>query len=355
MNASGRRPAAPDQSPRQPDPKQRVRSTRSMEILCLALAALVVVWSRVLTTQLWPVLGLLCAFVVAIVAFRSRRFFPGRTRTRLLIESWSMVMFITGVLWFTGKSSSPLLNLYLLPIILSALTLGRLVTLLQVAVIAICHVLLAAATPGLDVISLSYASQAVGQLAPFLLVAYLTTTLSADITEAREKIEKLAPTERLTRLYNLRMFNEVWQREHGSAERDRGVYALLLIDMDKLKDINDAFGHEAGNSAITLVAQCLQRSIRNSDYAARFGGDEFAVLLPGASPEIAEAVVKRVRHNVFKTTLDLRSRMIRCSVSIGVVNYPKDARDMRDLLSMADRKMYRDKELRRGPRREANA
>jgi hypothetical protein len=167
-----------------------VRSTRSIEILCLALAALVFVWSRAPATPLWPVISLLGAFAVAIVMFRARRFFPRRTRTRLLIESWSMVMFITGVLWFTGKSSSPLLNLYLLPIILSALTLGRLVTLLQVAVIAICHLLLAAATSGLDIVSLGYASQAVGQLAPFLLVAYLTTTLSADITEARERIEK---------------------------------------------------------------------------------------------------------------------------------------------------------------------
>jgi len=332
-----------------------VRSTRSIEILCLALAALVLVWSRALVTQLWPVLGLLAAFAAAIAMFRSRRFFPGRTRTRLLIESWSMVMFITGVLWFTGKSGSPLLNLYLLPIILSALTLGRLVTLLQVAVIFICHVLLAAATPGTDILSLAYASQAVGQLAPFLLVAYLTTTLSADITEARERIENLAQTDSLTGLLNLRMFNEVWQRAHLAAERDHGVYALLMIDMDKLKDINDSFGHEAGNSAITLVAQCLQRSIRNTDFAARFGGDEFAVLLPGASPEVAEVVVKRVRHNVYKTTLDLRSRMIRCTVSIGVVNYPKDGRDTRELMSIADNKMYRDKELRRAPGSEANA
>jgi diguanylate cyclase (GGDEF)-like protein len=332
-----------------------VRSTQSIEILCLALAALVLVWSRALATQLWPVLALLGVFVAAIVAFRARRFFPGRTRTRLLIESWSMVIFVTGVLWFTGKSSSPLLNLYLLPIILSALTLGRLVTLLQVAAVASCHLLLAASTPALDFMSLAYASQAVGQLAPILLVAYLTTTLSADITEARERIENLAQNDALTGLYNLRMFNEVWQREHASAERDRGAYALLMIDMDRLKDINETFGHEAGNSAITLVAQCLQRSIRNTDYAARFGGDEFAVLLPGASPEIAEAVIKRVRHNVYKTTLDLRSRMIRCSVSIGVVNYPKDGRDTRELLSIVDRKMYRDKELRRAPGSEANA
>jgi diguanylate cyclase (GGDEF)-like protein len=332
-----------------------VRSTRSIEILCLALATLVLVWSKALTTQPWPVVGLLGAFALAIVVFRARRFFPHHSRTKLQIESWSMVIFITGVLWFTGKSSSPQLNLYLLPIILSALTLGRFVTLAQVAVIAVCHLLLAAATPGLDVASMVYASRATGELAPFLLVAYLTTTLSAVITEAREHIENLAQTDSLTGLFNLRMFNEVWQREHAACDRDRGVYALLMIDMDKLQDINDSFGHDGGNSAIMLVAQCLQRSIRGTDIAARFGGDEFAVLLPGASPEVAEAVVKRVRHNVYKTTLDLRSRMIRCSVSIGVVNYPKDGRDMRELLSTADRNMYRDKELRRAPGTHAKA
>src|SRR3981081_447326 len=160
-----------------------MRSTRSIEMLCLALATLVLVWSRALTTQPWPVLALLGASAWRGGAARARRFLPGRPRTKLQIESWSMVIFVTGVLWFTGKSSSPLLNLYLLPIILSALTLGRLVTMLQVAAIAVCHLLLAAATPGLDVMSLFYASQAVGQLAPFLLVAYLTPTTSADITE----------------------------------------------------------------------------------------------------------------------------------------------------------------------------
>src|ERR1700735_2137150 len=332
-----------------------MRSTRSIEILCLALAALVLIWSGALANQRGPVLGLLGAFALAIIGFRGRRFLPGRTRSKLLIESWSMVAFITGVLWFTGKGESPLFNLYLLPIILSALTLGRVITLLQVAAVAVCHLLLAMTTPGVEGISLLYASQVVGQVAPFLLVAYLTTTLSADITEARERIENLAQTDSLTGLYNVRMFNEVWQREHDACEVKRGGYSLLMIDIDKLKEINDMFGLEAGNRAITLVAQCLQRSIRATDHAARLGGDEFAVLLPGASPEVAEAVIKRVRHNVYKTTLDLKSRMIRCSVSIGVVNYPKDGRDMRELLSIADRKMYRDKELRRAPGSEASA
>lgn len=329
-------------------------STRSIEILCLVLAALVLLWSHALALNPWPASALMGAFAVAIVLFRARVFFPAASRTRLLVESWTMMVFVSGVLWLSGKAASPLLNLYLLPVILSAFTLGRLVTLLQVAAIVTCHVLLSLATPGVDVASLQYASQVVGQLAPMLLVAYLTTTLSADITEARERIENLAQIDSLTGLFNQRMFNEVWEREHAKCVSARSPYAVLMIDVDKLSDINDAFGHDAGNSALTLVAQCLQRSIRNSDYASRFAGDEFAVLLPGASPEVAEAVVKRVRHNVYKTTLDLRSRMVRCTVSIGVANFPADGRDVRDLLSSADRMMYRDKELRRAPGTAAN-
>jgi diguanylate cyclase (GGDEF)-like protein len=331
-----------------------LRSTQSIELLCLALAALVLVWSGTLVTAPWAVVPLV-AFATAIFTFRARRFFPGRTRMRLLIESWSMVVFVTAILWFTDKSSSPLFNLYLLPIILSALTLGRLVTLLQVGTIALCHLLLAAASPQTDVLSLAYASQVVGQVAPFLLVAFLTTTLSADITEARERIEDLAQNDALTGLYNPRAFNEIWQREHKSCAGGVDTYSLLMVDIDRLKEINETFGHEAGNSAITLVAQCVQRSIRGSDIAGRLGGDEFAVLLPAATPEIADSVVKRVRHNVYKTTLDLRSRMIRCTVSIGVVSYPRDGRDVRDLMSAVEHKMYRDKELRRAPGAETSA
>jgi diguanylate cyclase (GGDEF)-like protein len=324
-------------------------STRSIEILCLVLAALVLQWSHVLAQNPWGTSALMGAFAVAIVLFRTRVFFPSNSRTRLIVESWTMLAFITAVLWLSGRAGSPLLNLYLLPVILSALTLGRLVTLVQVAAIVVCHLLLSLATPGADVASLQYASQAVGQLAPILLVAYLITTLSADITEARERIENLAQVDSLTGLFNQRMFNEVWQREHAKCAGAGGVYALLMIDVDRLSDINETFGHDAGNSVLKLVAQCLQRSIRNSDYAARYAGDEFAVLLPAAAAEVAEAVIKRIRHNVYKTTLDLRSRMIRCTVSIGVASYPKDGREARELLNAADRFMYRDKELRRAP------
>ena len=332
-----------------------MKRSRSIALLCLALAALVLVWSKTLMSRPAPVLGVLGSFALVLIVVRHHRFLPRSPRASLQIQSWSMVIFITAVLWLTGKSASPLLNLYLLPIILCALTQGRLVTFLEVGVIAVCEVWLAAATPGVEVASLAYASRAFGELAPFLFVAYLTSALSADVTEAREHIGSMVHTDSLTGLLNLRKFNEVWQREHAASEKADGVYALLTINIDRLEDINDSFGHDGGDSAILLVAQCLQRSIRGTDTAARLGGDEFALLLPGASPQIAEEVVKRVRHNVYKTTLDLRSRMIRCSVSIGVANYPKNGRDMRDLSSIADRNMHRDKELRRAPGTDAPA
>jgi len=326
-----------------------MQSARSIEILCLALAALVLVWSEPLSFAQWPLALLLVAFGMLIVLFQARRFLPERPLAKLHIEAWSLVIFITGVAWLSGRATSPLENLYLLPLVLCARNLGVWATSILVGAIGACHLALAAATPGLDVLSLSYAARAIGELTPLLVVAYLMSRLSADVTVARERIETLAQNDSLTGLPNARMFKEIWQREHDACENSRGVYALLIIDIDRLADINDDFGHDGGNSAIRLVAECLQRSIRGTDIPGRMGGDEFAVLLPGASAEMAEATIKRIRHNVYKTTLDLRSRMIRCTVSIGAASYPKDGIEIRELADSADRNRLRDKELRRAP------
>jgi diguanylate cyclase (GGDEF)-like protein len=330
-----------------------MRSTTAVELLSLLLVALVLVLSPASTSLTWPLVALMAAFAAAIVMFRSRRFFPRQTRLKLAIESWAMVVFTTGVLWFTGRGDSPLVNLYLLPIIVSALTLGRFVTLLQVALIAVCHLALTASMPSHDVLSLAYLGVAAGQLLPFLLVAYLTTSLSADISEAREQIESLAQTDALTGLLNLRAFTQTLREQQTRSPN--AAYAILMIDLDRLKHLNDTYGHEAGDRALELVARSLQRCIRTTDIAARYGGDEFVALLPGASAEAADAVVKRLRSSVFNTTLDLRSRMVRCSVSCGVALYPKDGREPRELLSVADQRMYEDKALRRGERGDRGA
>lgn len=323
-----------------------IRSTSAVEILCLLLVALVLVWSKAPTEQTWPVVGLMAAFTFMIVLFRARRFFPRQTRVKLAIESWTMMLFVTGVLWFTGKTESPLLNLYLLPIILSALTLGRTLTLLQVGTICFCHLCMAAAAVEYDVLSLRYAAQAVGALAPYFLVAYLTTALSADVSEARDSLESLALTDDLTGFLNLRAFNEAMQ-QHTQADQQINAYTLLAIDIDKLKSINEQYGYEAGNGAIKLVSQCIHRCVRGADVSARLSAGEFAVLLPSSTAEAADVVQKRIRNTVYNTTMDVRSRMIRCTVSIGMASFPKDGRDPRELMTLADRRMRRDKELRR--------
>jgi diguanylate cyclase (GGDEF)-like protein len=169
------------------------------------------------------------------------------------------------------------------------------------------------------------------------------------VTEAREHIETLAQTDPLTGLLNLRTFTSAWQRVHAASESAQTPYAVLMVDVDHLRNVNDAFGHAAGDSVLNLVARSLQRSIRNTDFAARYAGDEFTVLLPGATREVADEVVARVRNNVYKTTLDLGSRMIRSTVAIGVAIHPRDGREIRDLLGASEANMYRDKELRRPP------
>ena len=340
-------PKGLDAEIRQNELQRFVRSVAVIDLLLLAVVGLYFALGA--AGRPVAVLMAMAGYAVLAVALRVRRLFPRQTRWKLAAETALMVAFITAALYFSGRDQSPLLNLYLLPIIVCALTLGRLVTLLEVALIAALYMLLAAGNPAVNVFSPAFAARSLGVLVPYLLVAWLTTTLAYDVYAARNRIENLAQTDNLTALFNLRTFNEIYRREHAAAERQGRIFALLLIDLDALKLINDSHGHEAGNNAIVLVANAILRSVRTTDFAARLGGDEFVVLLTGADPDSAQAVANRIRNSVSSTSLDVGTRMIRCSVSIGSASYPKDSRDMKELLSLADRRMDRDKELRKPP------
>lgn len=334
---------------RQHELQRFVKSVAVVDALLLAVVGLYFALDTESQRHSMAILTAMGAFALLAALLRVRKVFPRLTRLKLAVETWLMVSFITAILYFSGRDQSPLANLYLLPVIVCALTLGRIVTLLHVVLIAALYMLLAADNPAVDVLSSAYLARALGVLVPYMLVAWLTTTLAYDVYAARNRIENLAQTDTLTALFNLRTFNEIYKREHAAAERQGRIFSLLLIDLDELKSINDSFGHEAGNNAIVLVANSILRSIRTTDYAARLGGDEFVVLLAGADPESALAVTTRIRNSVASTTLNIGTRMIRCSVSIGAAAYPKDSRDMKELMSLADRRMYRDKELRKPP------
>jgi len=283
------------------------------------------------------------------LGFRYTNFYKPDSRWKISIESLVMLVFITWVLWFTGKLASPLVNTYLLVIITSALTLGKLMTMFVMVLIAACFVLLGSGSPPTrDLLSLAYVGGLVGQYAPMLLVAYITTMFSADIRYGLNRARLLSETDDLTGLYNMRGFTIVVDRLFDQAVRYSRPVSLLMIDSDNLKAVNDRYGHEAGNRLLRLAAKCIETELRHTDVLARYGGDEFVALLPEASAAKAQEVAQRIIDAVASTPLEFEGKRIQTSVSIGLASYPEDGRSVDAIQGRADRAMYLAKEQGRG-------
>ena len=292
------------------------------------------------------VVGILVAFAVFILLFRYTRTLAKRTASKIAVEILVMVAFLTGVLAFAGAAGGALVNLYLLPIITAALALGKRATLLVMALVVGCYFLLATLEAGIDALSADLAIRAIGVMAPFVLVAFLTTLLAENIHTAKARIRALSDRDELTMLYNMRAFKKLAEREHEGAMRRGDAYSILMVDVDQLKGINDTYGHEAGNRAIQMVADALLRLTRSSDIVARYGGDEFIVLLAHVDGEIARDVAQRIRNVVFATTLEVGVKIVRIKVSVGVGAFPEDGSSVQAIMTVADRAMYKDKEIK---------
>ncbi len=283
-------------------------------------------------------------YAAFVLSFRYANFYKGESRWKIAIETFAMLLFITWVLWFTGKLASPLVNTYLLVIITSALTLGKLTTMLEMALIAACFVLLGENSTIGEVFTLSYVGGLTAQLAPMLLVAYITTMFSADIRYGLNQARLLSETDDLTGLYNMRGFSIVVDRLFGQAVRYNRPASMLMIDSDDLKSVNDQNGHEAGNRLLKMVAKCIESELRHTDVLARYGGDEFIVLLPETTAERAIEVAQRIRQTVSASPLLFEGKRIETSVSIGLACYPEDGRSIDAIQARADRAMYLAKE-----------
>jgi len=255
-----------------------------------------------------------------------------------------MLLFITWALWYTGRLASPLVNAYLLVIITSALALGKLATMLEMALIATCFILLGGRFPSGEHFSLASIGGLVAQFTPMLLVAYITTMFSADIRYGLNRARLLSETDDLTGLYNMRGFTIVVGRLFAQAVRYNRPASVLMIDSDNLKAVNDLHGHEAGNHLLRLVAKCTQTELRHTDVLARYGGDEFVALLPETAAARGLEVAQRILKTVAATPLEFEGKRIETSVSIGVASYPEDGRSMDAVQSRADRAMYLAKE-----------
>lgn len=283
-------------------------------------------------------------YAAFVLGFRYTNFHRTESRWKIAIETFVMLAFITWVLWFTGKLASPLVNTYLLVIITSALALGKLTTMLEMVLIAACFALLGEHSSVGEVFSLAYVGGLAAQLAPMLLVAYITTMFSADIRYGLNQARLLSETDDLTGLYNMRGFSIIADRLFGQAVRYNRTASMLMIDSDNLKAVNDQHGHEAGNRLLKQVAKCIETELRHTDVLARYGGDEFVVLLPETTADRAIEVAQRILQAVAAAPLEFEGTRIETSVSIGLACYPEDGRSIDAIQARADRAMYLAKE-----------
>lgn len=187
----------------------------------------------------------------------------------------------------------------------------------------------------------SAARPSLGTTGPVLRTLLEPAAIALDNALAMRKAEELSVTDDLTRLYNSRYLNLVLRRETKRALRSGRPVSLLFVDLDGFKQVNDNYGHLAGGKALVEAAAVIRACARETDVVARFGGDEFSLILPETACDgavaVAERVTERLRAHAFLADDGLN---VHLTASIGVATLPDVAGSAEDLVRAADEAMY---------------
>jgi len=159
-----------------------------------------------------------------------------------------------------------------------------------------------------------------------------------------QKTIKLSRTDNLTGLFNSRYFEEILQRQLNWAKRKNLVFSVLMLDIDDIKRINDMYGHDSGDLVLRKFAQVLRNNLRETDFYARYGGDEFVVLLPDTDEDMAKTVAGKIKKELSMTTIFGFEDSPMITSSIGIAIFPRAASTMVSLIKAADLAMYRAKQ-----------
>jgi diguanylate cyclase (GGDEF)-like protein len=323
---------------------------RSMAELQWLLLILVILYFFIPTQPITDSDGLIITMVgysAFVMVSRYLNFQARETRWKLAVETWAMVAFISIVLSYTGLVESPLLNLYLLVIIASAITLGKIMTLLEVMLIACCYLYMSYLSYPTDLFAAETFTMLMAKFSPFLLVAYVTSMLASDILNAKQRITRLSKTDDLTGLLNMRAFNSILKREIARVTRYAQPFTVIMVDVDGLKSVNDRYGHSTGSRLIKSISESINESIRNTDILARYGGDEFVILMTHTSTEQAQMAAERIRAAVHNTSFDMKGDRIATTVSVGIASFPESVSEAEEVLDKADIALYRSKQCGR--------
>ena len=263
---------------------------------------------------------------------------------KFVVEGSVAITVATMLVALTGGASSPFFFVYPLIVGGAALVVTPGIT-LGLALIAafgyLLAVILGTAAPGL---ANSYTTATVGiNLTALMLLAYIAMVIAREQRSSREAAIRLSTIDPLTTLYNRGFFFAALEREIARSARSGRGFCLLMMDLDELKAINDRLGHFHGDRVLRAVGQVVNDGVRRIDTAARYGGDEFVVLLPETDPTGAFVLAEKIRIGVTDLDLELPEDAARPSMSVGVVSYPDDGHTADELMISADRAMYTSK------------
>ena len=157
------------------------------------------------------------------------------------------------------------------------------------------------------------------------------------------QLEKISRIDGLTGLYNRRFWEEQFVMEYKRDKRSESPSALIMLDIDNFKKVNDTYGHPAGDEVIKTLAGIIKKATRETDLAGRYGGEEFAVILPDTPVANVEFVAERIRRLVEKCVVVHDEMNISFTVSIGIAGFKQTYRDSTQWLDMADKSLYQAK------------
>jgi diguanylate cyclase (GGDEF)-like protein len=159
-----------------------------------------------------------------------------------------------------------------------------------------------------------------------------------------QKTRELSISDEVTPLYNFRYFHQILDRELKLVDRYRSLLSLIFLDLDRFKPINDQYGHLRGSRTLREVGFLIRAAVRETDYPARYGGDEFVVILPQTDFAAATLLAEKLRRLIEgHTFLQEEGINVRLGMSFGIATYPSDASTKESLIRVADKRMYEDK------------